>query len=162
MMPANSSSLTSRLGVRLVRPAQLMRMSTLPIALMTSSCSFWSEARLLTSQVARRVLRPRPSMALAVALDLGLAARAGHHVRARLAQSLDQGAADAGRSADDHRDTSRKVQRFERHGTFHRRRRGVLASENVAGQARGPPARRQHASAKRSPGHPGAMRGVLV
>ena len=67
MMPANSSSLTSRLGVRLVRPAQLMRMSTLPKDLITSSCSFWMEARSLTSQVARTVLRPAASMALAVA-----------------------------------------------------------------------------------------------
>ena len=65
-MAAHSSSGTSRLGVRLVRPAAFKRMSTLPNACRTASRSFSRDARSVTSEGTRRLRRPLASTALAV------------------------------------------------------------------------------------------------
>ena len=65
-MAAHSSSETSRLGVRLVRPAAFSRMSTLPKACRTASRSFSRDTRSVTSEGTRRLRRPLASTALAV------------------------------------------------------------------------------------------------
>src|SRR6266478_9904868 len=63
---AHSSSGTVSVGVRLVFPAQLIRMSTLPKRCSEAASSSSSEARLRTSERIRKVWRPRCSISAAV------------------------------------------------------------------------------------------------
>ena len=65
-MPFHSSSGRSRVGARLMRPAQFTRMSILPNAASTASRARSSEARSQTSAGTRSVRRPFSSISLAV------------------------------------------------------------------------------------------------
>src|SRR4030095_9429901 len=62
-----SSSEKSRVGARLVRPAEFTRISTLPNVLIDSFRTLCSEARSETSELTRRVCLPRASISFAAA-----------------------------------------------------------------------------------------------
>jgi hypothetical protein len=65
-MSSHSCSLTVKVGVRFVVPAQLTRISTLPNSARTASRSATRDARSLTSEVRRSALRPLDSISAAV------------------------------------------------------------------------------------------------
>jgi hypothetical protein len=67
MMPFHSSSVVSSVGMRWMRPAQLIKMSTLPNSASTTSRSASTEARLVTSEVTLSERRPRARISAAVA-----------------------------------------------------------------------------------------------
>jgi hypothetical protein len=66
-MVFHSASVTSSVGVRCVRPAQLTMMSIRPMPATTASRSAASDARSVTSDRMRSVLRPIASIAAAAA-----------------------------------------------------------------------------------------------
>ena len=66
MMAFQSASVRSSVGTRLVRPAQLIMMSTLPKAPTASRSSVSSEARSVTSDGTRSERRPSASISFAV------------------------------------------------------------------------------------------------
>ena len=115
MIAFHSSSLTSSVGGRLVRPAQLTRMSTLPSSATTRSRSASSEARSATSAGCRNDRRPIASISLATVVDQLGPPSAGDHVGARFREAEREGAADAGGAADDDRDAAGEIECFHAH-----------------------------------------------
>src|SRR5262245_48424826 len=100
MIPFHSSSCSSRVGVRFVRPAELTRMSTLPNALI-DACSSSSNVDLSeTSEVTRSVRLPRRSISPATASTC--AARCRDYIGSGLREPYGDGAPDSRRAADDY------------------------------------------------------------
>ncbi len=109
MMSFHTSSGKSTVGARLIFPAQLIRMSTLPHAFTVSSSRCCSVARLPTSDVSRSALRPLALDQRCRLIHLLLPSRARHHIGARLCQSHGHRQPDPRRSSHHHSSLSTQI-----------------------------------------------------